>query len=103
MQRSQAGAGNVLAGVYKDAGGGRVVKTSLQFHEESEFLRESSGTTNIERTILKAVKVLALFQIPHYVYGGFAGTRLSTVYYGRGYYRAGETKVEVDLLRSARK
>jgi hypothetical protein len=35
-------------------------------------LRESSGSTNIEKTLLKAVKVLALFQIPHYVRGGFA-------------------------------
>jgi hypothetical protein len=48
------------------------VKTFLQFHEEAEFLRESSGSTNIERTLLKAVKVLALFHIPHYVCGGFA-------------------------------
>jgi hypothetical protein len=35
-------------------------------------LRESSGSTNIEKTLLKAVKVLALFHIPHYVAGGFA-------------------------------
>jgi hypothetical protein len=48
------------------------VKTFLQFHEEAEFLRESSGSTNIEKTLEKAVKVLALFQIPHYVCGGFA-------------------------------
>jgi len=48
------------------------MKTFLQFHEEAEFLRESSGSTNIERTLLKAVKVLALFHIPHYVCGGFA-------------------------------
>ena len=48
------------------------MKTSLQFHEEAEFLRESSGSTNIEKTLIKAVKVLALFQIPHYVCGGFA-------------------------------
>jgi len=48
------------------------MKTILQFHEEAEFLRESSGSTNIEKTLLKAVKVLALFQIPHYVCGGFA-------------------------------
>lgn len=43
-----------------------------QFHEKAEFLRESSGSTNIESTLLKAVKVLALFHIPHYVCGGFA-------------------------------
>ncbi|HKA02326.1 MAG TPA: hypothetical protein VKE70_37705 [Candidatus Solibacter sp.] len=35
-------------------------------------MRESSGSTNIETTLRKAVKVLALFQIPHYVCGGFA-------------------------------
>src|SRR5258708_28852592 len=48
------------------------MKTSLQFHEQAEFLRESSGSTNIEKTLIKAVKVLALFDIPHYVCGGFA-------------------------------
>ena len=35
-------------------------------------MRESSGSTSIEKTLLKVVKVLALFQIPHYVCGGFA-------------------------------
>lgn len=35
-------------------------------------MRESSESTNIERTLLKTVKVLALFQIPHYVCGDFA-------------------------------
>lgn len=34
-------------------------------------MRQSSGS-NIEKTLLKAVKVLALFRIPHYVCGGFA-------------------------------
>jgi hypothetical protein len=48
-----------------------IMKTVLQFHEEAEFLRESSGS-NIEKALNKAVKVLALFQIPHYVCGGFA-------------------------------
>ncbi|MGH9558634.1 MAG: nucleotidyl transferase AbiEii/AbiGii toxin family protein [Bryobacteraceae bacterium] len=43
----------------------------LQFHEQAEFLRESSGS-NIEKTLEKAVKVLALFRIPHFVCGGFA-------------------------------
>src|SRR5438477_5034505 len=47
------------------------MKTSLQFHEEAEFLRESSGS-NIEKTLKKAVNVLALFHIPHYVCGGVA-------------------------------
>ena len=47
------------------------MKTFLQFHEEAEFLRQSSGS-NIEQTLNKAVSVLTLFQIPHYVCGGFA-------------------------------
>jgi hypothetical protein len=34
-------------------------------------MRESSDS-NIEKTLRKAVKVLALFRIPHYVCGGFA-------------------------------
>ncbi len=48
------------------------MKTSVQFHEEAELLRESSGSTNLEKTLLKALQVLKLFQIPHYVCGGFA-------------------------------
>jgi hypothetical protein len=47
------------------------MKTFAQFHEQAEFLRVSSGS-NIEKTLLKAVKVLALFRIPHYICGGFA-------------------------------
>jgi hypothetical protein len=47
------------------------MRTSLQFHREAEFLRESSGT-NIEKTLLKALQVLQLFNIPHFVCGGFA-------------------------------
>ena len=35
-------------------------------------MREASGSTNIEKTLLKALKVLKLFGIPHYVCGGFA-------------------------------
>src|ERR1700730_7114313 len=48
------------------------MKTFPQFHEQAELLRESSGSTNIEKTLLKALKVLKLFNIPHYVCGGFA-------------------------------
>ncbi|MEP6715217.1 MAG: hypothetical protein ABJC09_06565 [Terriglobia bacterium] len=48
------------------------MKTFLQFHEEAEFLRESSGSTQIRQTLLKAVRVFKLFNIPHYVCGGFA-------------------------------
>ncbi len=48
------------------------MKTSLQFSERAALLRESSGSTNIEKTLLKALKVLKLFNIPHYVCGGFA-------------------------------
>lgn len=47
------------------------MKTFAPFHEQAQFLRESSGS-NIEKTLLKAVKVLALFRIPHYICGGFA-------------------------------
>jgi hypothetical protein len=47
------------------------MKTFVQFHEQAELLRESSGS-NIEKTLIKAVRVLALFDIPHYVCGGFA-------------------------------
>src|SRR5215469_1280512 len=42
------------------------------FHERAEFLRQSSGSTDIERTLLRAVQVFALFRIPHFVCGGFA-------------------------------
>src|SRR5580704_15383120 len=48
------------------------MKTFAQFREQAAFLRESSGSTNIEKTLLKALKVLKLFNIPHYVCGGFA-------------------------------
>ncbi len=42
------------------------------FHKQAEFLREASGSTDINRTLAKALKVLKLFDIPHYVCGGFA-------------------------------
>lgn len=48
------------------------MKTIAQFRERAVFLRESSGSTNIEKTLLKALKVLKLFHIPHYVCGDFA-------------------------------
>jgi hypothetical protein len=48
------------------------MKTFQQFRGQAEFMRESSGSTNIEKTLLKALKVLKLFDIPHYVCGGFA-------------------------------
>ena len=48
------------------------MKASTQFREQAVFLRESSGSSNIEATLLKALKVLKLFDIPHYVCGGFA-------------------------------
>jgi hypothetical protein len=47
------------------------MKTLDRFREQAVFLRQSSGS-NIERTLQKAVKVLSLFEIPHYVCGGFA-------------------------------
>jgi hypothetical protein len=64
------------------------MKTFLQFHEEAEFLRESSDSTNIEKTLMKALKVLKLFQVPHYVCGGFAVQE-------RGYPRF---TVDVDII-----
>jgi hypothetical protein len=48
------------------------MKTFAHFREQAVFLRESSGSTNIEKTLLKALKVLKAFQIPHYVCNGFA-------------------------------
>jgi hypothetical protein len=48
------------------------MKTSTAFREQAVFLRESSGSTSIETTLLKVLKVLKLFGIPHYVCGGFA-------------------------------
>jgi hypothetical protein len=48
------------------------MKALTQFREQAELLRESSGSTNIENTLWKALKVLKLFSIPHYVCGGFA-------------------------------
>ncbi len=45
---------------------------AAKFRQQALFLRESSGSTNIEKTLLKALKVLKLFNIPHYVCGGFA-------------------------------
>jgi hypothetical protein len=48
------------------------MQTLAHFRRQAAFLRESSGSTNIEKTLLKALKVLKLFDIPHYVCGGFA-------------------------------
>jgi hypothetical protein len=48
------------------------MKTFAEFTRQAAFLRESSGSTNIEKTLLKALQVLKLFNIPHYVCGGFA-------------------------------
>lgn len=42
------------------------------FREQAVFLRQASGSSDIEKTLLKALRVLKLFQIPHYVCGGFA-------------------------------
>jgi hypothetical protein len=47
------------------------MSTPAQFHEQADFLRESSGS-RIEATLRKAVRVLARFRIPHFVCGGFA-------------------------------
>ena len=49
-----------------------ITKASVDFSKQAEFLRESSGSTNIEKALLTALKVLKLFNIPHAVCGGFA-------------------------------
>jgi hypothetical protein len=64
------------------------MKTSAQFRQQAAFLRESSGSTNIEKTSLKAVKIFKLFDIPHYVCDGFAVQE-------RGYPRF---TVDVDII-----
>lgn len=64
------------------------MKASAQFCEQAVFLRESSGSTSLERTLLKALKVVKLFNVPHYVRGGFAVEE-------RGYPRF---TVDVDLI-----
>jgi hypothetical protein len=64
------------------------MKTFAQFRQQAAFLRESSGSTKIETTLLKALKVLKLFNIPHYVCGGFAVQE-------RGYPRF---TVDVDII-----
>jgi hypothetical protein len=64
------------------------MKTLAQFRQQAVFLRESSGSTNIEKTLLKTLKVLKLFNIPHYVCGGFAVQE-------RGYPRF---TVDVDII-----
>src|SRR5215813_979406 len=64
------------------------MKTFAQFRQQAVFLRESSGSTNIEKTLLKALSVLKLFAIPHYVCGGFAVQE-------RGYPRF---TVDVDII-----
>jgi len=51
-------------------------------------LRESSGSTAIEKTLLKALEVLKLFGIPHHVCRGFAVQE-------RGYPRF---TVDVDII-----
>ena len=48
------------------------MKSAVHFREQAEFLREASGSSQIEKTLLKALRVFKLFQIPHYVCGGFA-------------------------------
>jgi hypothetical protein len=50
----------------------RLMQLIPQFREQAESMREASGSTNIEETLLKALKVLEFFKIPHYVCGGFA-------------------------------
>jgi len=64
------------------------MKTIAQSREQAAFLRESSGPANIEKTLLKALKVLKRFRILHYVSEGFAVQE-------RGYPRF---TVDVDII-----
>ena len=48
------------------------MKTKELFKKKARFLRESSNSTVIDDTLRKAAKVLALFNIPHLVCGGYA-------------------------------
>ena len=42
------------------------------FHEKAKFSRQSTGSADLETVLLNAVRVLALFNISHYVSGSFA-------------------------------
>lgn len=64
------------------------MKPDSEFSKQAAFLRESSGSTAIEKTLLKVLKVFKTFEIPHYVCGGFAVQE-------RGYARF---TVDVDLI-----
>jgi hypothetical protein len=64
------------------------MRTLAHFREQAAFLRQSSGSINLEKTLLKAVKVLSRFNIPHFVCGGFAVQE-------RGYPRF---TVDVDII-----
>jgi hypothetical protein len=64
------------------------MKTVAHVREQAAFSRESSGSTNLEKTLLKAVKVLSRFNIAHLVCGGFAVQE-------RGYPRFA---VDVDII-----
>ena len=56
-------------------------------------MRESSGSTNIEMTLLKALRVLKLFGIPQYVCDGVAVQE-------RGYPRFTDPKSEGEIVIS---
>ena len=62
------------------------MRTVQDFTKQASFLRESSGSTNIEKALMKALKVLTLFNIPHSVCGGFAvqDARVSCALRGKG-------------------
>jgi hypothetical protein len=48
------------------------MSAATHFHEQAVFLRRTSGSTDLEKTLRKATGILALFEIPHLVCGGFA-------------------------------
>jgi len=48
------------------------MKRFATFAKQATFIREASGSTHIKESLMKALKVLKLFNIPHFVCGGFA-------------------------------
>ena len=48
------------------------MKSFLSFRKRAQLIRENSGSTGLTTTLRKAAAVFALFEIPHYVCGGYA-------------------------------
>lgn len=43
-----------------------------RFHEQAVFIRQVSNSSELEEILLKAIKILSIYKIPHYVCGGYA-------------------------------